>query len=255
MEPEEYQQATMGSDSPTTNELPRHYGSELVYLPSLETKSCRILNLPCFILSTHSANEGFCGREDILERLAAERLPSKNIWGSGLRQFALCGLGGIGKTEIAREYSRRYKDSYDTVFWVVADEIAKLDHYYQQFSLALALEDQSECKSQVVSRELVKIWLSNPQTHLSGTDELVNPGQTGSEATWLLILDNADDPMILANYWPQGSGSVLVTSHDLLAKSMFTSRPSGLDLGPLSQEDSLSLFKYLTVNEPGNDTG
>jgi hypothetical protein len=76
----------------------------------------------------------------------------------------------------------------------VADGIAKLDHHYQQISLALALEDQSECKSQVISRELVKRWLSNPQTHLSGTGELVNPGQTSSEATWLLILDNADDP-------------------------------------------------------------
>jgi hypothetical protein len=229
-------------------------GSELVYPPSPETKSCRTLNLPCFLLSTHSANEDFYGREDILERLAAELLPSKNTSGSGLRQFALCGLGGIGKTEIAREFSRRYKDSYAAVFWVVADGIAKLDHHYQQISLALALEDQSECKSQVISRELVKRWLSNPQTHLSGTGELVNPGQTSSEATWLLILDNADDPMILANYWPQGSGSVLVTSRDPLAKSMFTSRTSGLDLGPLSQEDSLSLFKYLTVNEPEDDT-
>lgn len=185
-----------------------------------------------------------------MERLATELLPSKNLVtasGTALRQFALCGFGGIGKTEIAREFSRRYKTSFDAVFWVVADEIAKLDHHYQQISLTLGLEDSSECKSQVVSREIVKGWLSNPRKQLSTSDEFVQAGITGSEATWLLIFDNADDPMILADYWPQGSGSILVTSRDPLAKSIFTRRPSGLDLGPLSQQEGLSLFNHLTA--------
>lgn len=176
--------------------------------------------------------------------------------GTALRQFALCGFGGIGKTEIAREFSRRHRVSFDAVFWVVADEIAKLDHHYQQISLALGLEDPSECKSQVVSREIVKGWLSNPRKNLSGSDEFVQPGQASSEPTWLLIFDNADDPIILADYWPHGSGSILVTSRDPLAKSMFTRRPSGLDLGPLSKQDSLSLFNHLATisNELEDDT-
>jgi hypothetical protein len=234
-------------------------GFELVYPTTPNAEIRKTLHLPCFLLNTHPANEDFCGREDILERLAAELLPSKNIVtasGTALRQFALCGFGGIGKTEIAREFSRRYKASFDAVFWVVADEIAKLDHHYQQISLALGLEDSSECKSQIVSREIVKGWLSNPRKHLSGSDEFVQPGQVRSEATWLLIFDNADDPMILADYWPQGSGSILVTSRDPLAKSMFTRRPSGLDLGPLTQQDSISLFNHLTTifNEPEDDT-
>jgi hypothetical protein len=202
------------------------------------------------LLNTHSRNENFCGREDILERLAAELLPSQSIVtasGTSLQKFALCGFGGIGKTEIAREFSRRHKAAFDAVFWVTADEIAKLDYHYQQISLALGLEDSSECKSQVVSREIVKGWLSNPQKHLSGSDELGQPGQTRSEATWLLVFDNADDPMILADYWPQGSGSILITSRDPLAKRMFTERTSGLDLGPLTQQDSLSLFNRLTT--------
>lgn len=161
--------------------------------------------------------------------------------GTTLRQFALCGFGGIGKTEIARESSRRYKSSFDAIFWVMADEIAKLNHHYQQISLRLGLEDPSDCKNQVVSREVVKGWLSNPRKHLSVSDELIQPGQARSEATWLLIFDNADDLMLLADYRPQGRGSILITSRDPLAKRMFTSRPSGMDLSPLSQEDSLSL--------------
>ncbi|KAL5344308.1 hypothetical protein ACLOAV_010737 [Pseudogymnoascus australis] len=234
-------------------------GFELVYPTTPNSEIRKTLHLPCFLLNTHSANEDFCGREDILERLAVELLPSKNIVtasGTALRQFALCGFGGIGKTEIAREFSRRHKAAFDAVFWVAADKVAKLDHHFQQISLALGLEDSSECKSQIVSREIVKGWLSNPRNHLSGSDEFVQPGEARSEATWLLIFDNADDPMILADYWPQGSGSILVTSRDPLAKNMFTSRSLGLDLGPLTQQDSLTLFNHLTSisNEPEGDT-
>ncbi|KAJ5405719.1 hypothetical protein N7465_007003 [Penicillium sp. CMV-2018d] len=233
-------------------------GVELIS-PTPKSDIAKPLHLPCFLLNTHSANEDFCGREDILERLATELLPPKNkvtAPGTALRQFALCGFGGIGKTEIAREFARRHKHSFDAVFWVVADEIAKLDHHYQQISLALGLEDLSERKSQVVSKEILKGWLSNPRKHVSQSDDFVQPGEGSSEATWLLIFDNADDPMILTDYWPQGSGSILVTSRDPSSKGMFTRRPSGLDLGPLSQQDSLSLFNHLAAVpiEPEVDT-
>ncbi|EED20550.1 hypothetical protein TSTA_037680 [Talaromyces stipitatus ATCC 10500] len=226
--------------------------SEIITLPSRHTHikiypttpnpdTRKPLQLPCYLLNTHSPNEDFCGRKEILEHLAAELLPSKSVVtasGTTLRQFALCGFGGIGKTEIAREYSRRRKASFDAVFWVVADEIAKLDHHYQQISLALGLEDPSQCKSQA---------LSNPRKYLSGSDESVQPGHAGSDATWLLIFDNADDPMILADYWPQGRGLIFITSRDPLARSMFTRKSLGLDLGPLSQNDSISLFNQLTT--------
>lgn len=218
--------------------------------PTPKSDIAKPLHLPCFLLNTHSENKDSCGREDILKRLATELLPPKNavtVASTALKQFALCGLGGIGKTEIAREFARRHKDSFDAVFWVVADEIAKLDHHYQQISLALGLEDLSECKSQVVSREIVKGWLSNPRKHVSRSDDSVQPGEDSSEATWLLIFDNADDPMILKDYWPQGSGSILVTSRDPSSKDMFTRKPLGLDLGPLLQKDSLFLFNHLTA--------
>lgn len=237
-----------------------HGGFEIVYpsTPRPRSRSQRSLHLPCFFLNTHPANQDFCGREDILELLAAELLPSKNrvtASGTGLRQFTLCGFGGIGKTEIAREFSRRHKAAFDAVFWVTADEVAKLDNDYQQISLALGLENLSECKSQVVSREIVKGWLSSPRKHVTGPADFDQPGESGPEATWLLIFDNADDPMILADYWPQGSGSILITSRDPLSKSIFTRKPSGIDLGPLTQEDSLSLFNYLTttIEEAGGD--
>ena len=89
---------------------------------------------------THSVNEDFRCREDIVERLAAELLSSKSLVSASstaLRQCALCGFDGIGKTELALEFVRCHKSSFNAVFWVVANETAKIDHQYQQISLAL----------------------------------------------------------------------------------------------------------------------
>jgi hypothetical protein len=226
--------------------------------PKPQKQSRRPLHIPCFFLNIHAVNPDFYGREDILDLLVNELLPSRNrvtASGTGLRQFTLCGFGGIGKTEIAREFCRRHKAAFDAVFWVTADEVAKLDYDYQQMSLILGLEDPSECKSQVVSREIMKGWLSSPRKHVSEPGDSDQPGESGPEATWLLVFDNADDPMMLADYWPHGSGSILITSRDPLSKTIFTRKPSGIDLGPLTPEDGLSLFNYLisSIEEEGGD--
>ncbi|PWY91909.1 tetratricopeptide repeat domain-containing protein [Aspergillus sclerotioniger CBS 115572] len=237
-----------GPSNMATEGIPLDVGSIHPATPRTEIR--KALDLPCYLLDKPYANEYFCGREDILERLAVELLPSKTVdtaLGTGLWQFALCGFGGVGKTEIAREFCRRYKACFDAVFWDLADEIANLDHRYQQIALALGLEDSSECKSQFASRETVRGWLSKPRKQTLESNELGQVSQDDSEANWLLIFDNADDITILEDYWPQGNGSILITSRNPSAKSLLTQRPSGLDLGPLSRKDSIILFNHLVT--------
>jgi len=218
----------------------------------------RTVRLPCLLLDTYSSNPSFYGRESILSLIEQQLLPPRTELisqrNTGLRHFALCGLGGMGKTEIAQEFAWRHRDDFDAVFWVVADKIPKLNECYQQISLKLGLEDQSECKNQVISREIVKGWLSNPWKQISETDDQQDKAiRSTQEATWLMIFDNADDPSILVDYWPQGSGSVLVTSRDPIAKSLFSMRPSGIDLDPLEEEEAASLLMRLTGVEDDSD--
>ncbi|KAH7323575.1 tetratricopeptide repeat domain-containing protein [Rhexocercosporidium sp. MPI-PUGE-AT-0058] len=224
---------------------------EIVPKVSSQETSRPKVRLPCIMLDTQVSEPSFCGREEILEHIGKELLPPTtkvtSSLDTGLRQFALCGMGGLGKTEIAREFALRHKDDFDVVLWVRADEIAKLNNCYQQISMELGLEEPSECKSHVVSRELVKGWLANPLKNPENVDDDSHTNiHTSSEATWLIIFDNADKPDILGDYWPQGNGSVLTTSRDPLAKRLFSMRTSGINLEPLSDEDGALLLMRLT---------
>lgn len=108
----------------------------------------------------------FIGRQDIFDLIDDKLLPSKNKLISSesvlMKQFALCGLGGVGKTKIASEWVLRRKNRFDAIFWIRADEIAKLDHAFSRIAVALGLEEAADSKSHIVSRELVKGWLSKP---------------------------------------------------------------------------------------------
>ncbi|KAH3953529.1 hypothetical protein HBH53_029800 [Parastagonospora nodorum] len=267
----EFTYATMSSYSPTasevavkTFELPLHStahasngsstaGYEVITTTTAVESDRPQLRLPCVLLETSTPNLTFRGRDDVINVIGQELLPPKtklvSSQNTGLRQFALCAMGGMGKTEIAQEFAIRYREEFDAIFWVQADEIAKINQSYQRISTELGLEKSSESHSEVVSRELVKGWLSNPwRDHTAG--ESFNPS---SEVNWLIIFDNADDPMILTDYWPQGSGAVLITSRDPLTKTLFSARTSGIDLGPLSDEAGASLFLLLTGADAEED--
>ena len=216
--------------------------------------------LPCIMLDSYDGNRTFMGQQDILSLIGQALLPAKkkliSSESDGLRQFVLCGLGGLGKTEIALEFALQHKDDYDAIFWVRADAVAKLNECYNDISVKLGLQDPSENKNHVVSREVLKGWLSSPKKGATTTDDAFTSSSTSSaEADWLIIFDNADDPYLLTDYWPQGSGSVLITSRDPIAKSLFSTRASGLDLNPLSDEDGAYLLKTLTeMDNEGPDT-
>jgi hypothetical protein len=156
-------------------------------------------------------HEVFCGRGDIVRQLLqgvrgglriGAAAGDDDVAGTCLdgRVTVLSGLGGVGKSAVAREVCRRARLMYPGgVFWWDADSPVSLHRSLRGMGVRpplnfTALRDPA-VKSEEV-REAVLGWLA---------------ANTG----WLVILDNADNPAFLGPYMPTAcsSGShVLLTS-------------------------------------------
>ncbi|CAN9380784.1 unnamed protein product [Alternaria alternata] len=200
------------------------------------------VQLPQYFFKPHTRNPDFYGRQDVLHTLAEGLNPSVD---SRSRSFALCGAGGLGKTSVAVEYAYRNKSMYEAIFILQASDSEKLAQSFAEISLALGLE--SEAGDQIVSKNLVFRWLSQPVRRMSeGTAILEDQNQ--DIVPWLLVFDNADDLSILRDYWPESEyGSILVTSRDPLAKTRtYVAISSGLELEPFVEVEAGLLLRNLT---------
>lgn len=202
--------------------------------------------LPCFMMSL-TRNPSFFGRSEILDLIEKSllRSPPGSTETSKTSQnaFALCGPGGIGKTQVATEFVFAHRHDYDAVFWISADEKAKISNAFNQISrnLGLLSSDPMAAHDEASSRDIVKAWLANPMTNFAPSR------QQKKLARWLLVFDNVDDPDNLIDFWPSGdSGSILITSRDPLAKSNFSIPSTGIDLRPFSVPESAEILTTLT---------
>lgn len=90
-------------------------------------------------MDTLVRNKDFFGRESVLAELDKWILPpstDKARFDSrpgNQKHVVLCGMGGIGKTSIAMEYAFSRKRLFDAIFWIRADETAKLEQGNSQF--------------------------------------------------------------------------------------------------------------------------
>ena len=64
----------------------------------------------------YTRNANFTGRDELLGDLQAALQSGDKVALTHIK--ALIGLGGIGKTQLALEYSYRYQDDYDIVWWL-----------------------------------------------------------------------------------------------------------------------------------------
>ncbi|KUJ18332.1 uncharacterized protein LY89DRAFT_733010 [Mollisia scopiformis] len=186
------------------------------------------LKMPCLSMKVHKRKADFFGRQDILDlidkNLLLENRRNVTFSEGFLRSFALCGMGGIGKTQIAVEYAYSRMSKYDAIFFITADGKTVLSEEFARIAVQLGLEDQSEANDITVSREIPE-----------------------NEASWLLIFDNVDDLDVLDDFWPTtGSGAVLLTSRDSLAKNQIHTANNGIDLQPFSAEDAIQFLKTLS---------
>ncbi len=138
-------------------------------------------------------NRYFTGRETLLSTLR-KRLTSGNVGVLNHPPQAFFGLGGIGKTAIATEYTHRYGSEYQLIWWIPAENAELISDSFVRLGRRLGLEHPERDKM---------IWM---------VQDLLSHGQYQS---WLLVFDNAEDPATVKQFLPGQAprgGHVIITS-------------------------------------------
>ena len=155
-------------------------------------------------------NPYFTGRAEILENvqkeletgraisLTQESKEKANISQAILQTQVFKGLGGVGKSELAKEYAFRNAYKYEAVWWVNAESEVSILQAYTDFAFKQKIVNPDEKKTEVII-EAVKNWMSAHEHN-----------------RWLFIFDNAESEEMLRKYFPAQTLSeqrhILITS-------------------------------------------
>jgi len=214
-----------------------------------------------------SRDRMFCGRDDVIDKIHSI-FNSSVLCGveGGARPMTrktvvLYGLGGIGKSSIALEYSFRYLDSYTAVFWVdvtsgtsMASSMRSiLGHIiagyagqgipFGQIASMLALEGllgqfgaiSSDATAEPRLAEALRKWLAEK-----------------TNKNWLLILDNYDDGGVdIHLLLPTcDTGNIIITSR----KSNLQMLGILVPVDDIDEESGVSLLiKSANLEQPGSE--
>jgi tetratricopeptide (TPR) repeat protein len=148
-------------------------------------------DLPAVWNIPYSRNPHLTGRDDMLHQVRDWLLGPEHAG----KPLVICGLGGVGKTQLVVEHAYRQRSQYDVVWWLRADDPAKLGADYARFADSLGMP-QSATTDQEGVVDFVGRWLQMNQR-------------------WLLVFDDARDPAEVREYLRhKGAGHVLITSRN-----------------------------------------
>lgn len=148
----------------------------------------------------------FIGRDHELEQLQTWLTPRP-----GRRNVvALCGMGGMGKTQLSIHMIKRSESRYSSVYWLNAKD-----------------EDTLKAGLAVLAMEVAQISASSTLTDAHNEEQLVKKArqwlsQQGNDK-WLIVYDNYDNPRLqgidsatgydIRAYFPdREQGSILITT-------------------------------------------
>ena len=172
---------------------------------------------------------------------------------------ALVGLGGVGKSQLAIEYTHRIRERSPStwVFWVHASNAARFDQGYRDIADAVKIAGRKDPKADIY--KMVHDWLR------------------GCEGKWLMILDNVDDASFLINaraviqsqssdsgrrtlpplrdYLPQSqNGSILITTRSRESALKLSERSDLIPVDPMDASNAVELLgKKLESTGQWND--
>ncbi|KAI1121042.1 hypothetical protein F5Y10DRAFT_288967 [Nemania abortiva] len=174
--------------------------------------------------------EHFVGHKDLLVAMH-QYFQNKDNEKQELKIYSLCGIGGVGKTEIAMKFSKEFLNEFDAIFWIGAESVDSLQRSFTKVALALGLPN-------------VKVN-GDPDHHLT----LVHQWLRGTDKSWLLIFDNVEEFGHIERFLPFGCrGSVIITTR--YAEQAKPCRRKLSTVEPLSLPDSETLFLKLLYGLP-----
>jgi tetratricopeptide (TPR) repeat protein len=139
----------------------------------------------------------------------------------------ISGMGGIGKTEIATEYIHRHIDKYEIIWWIraehhdrVRDALVKLG---QRLELRQAATDTGRDRTIRAVLETLR---------------------SEARPSWLLVYDNAADPLDLQKYLPDSrpGGHVIITSRQLNWPSFIAA--DNIEVSPFTEGEAISFLRH-----------
>ncbi|GAA3442259.1 FxSxx-COOH system tetratricopeptide repeat protein [Planomonospora venezuelensis] len=178
------------------------------------------------VWNVSTRNAAFTGRSTVLEALRRQL-----VGGSAavVLPQALYGLGGVGKTQVALEYAHRFKADYDLVWWVSSEDRERINAAFEDLARELGIR-VGENIAEVVGAVREALRVGSPHSR------------------WLLIFDNAGDPDELRDFFPGGTGHVVITSRN----QAWSSVAAPLEVDVFSQQESL---EHLSRRVPGLAAG
>ena len=193
---------------------------------------------PTLLFHLSEPYEHFIKRE-IYSQVEEALLPKVNF--RDARQLlAIYGLGGIGKSELGRDFANRYKERFSLVYWIDAETLTGLNAAYAELAweLAKGLPD-------AFTQELKSLIKKEDHEGVRNAlfRELENPGRIKHLAgtkPWLLIYDNVEQELAL----PNRGGCILGTSQD--AKVWPDYKQHTIELREFSDEEALIFIKRAT---------
>lgn len=103
-------------------------------------------------------NLRFWGREQALQAIKEALDPEERT--SSLKSYALHGMGGVGKTQIALQYANRNRQNYTVILWVAAHNTISMEQSFRDIAQGLGLVKSDEIKDTVTAILKVKSWLT-----------------------------------------------------------------------------------------------
>ncbi|KAK1456501.1 hypothetical protein CCUS01_09948 [Colletotrichum cuscutae] len=159
----------------------------ILHRPRSDTDSTQ--RFPLVETRTFPKDEGFKGREKELANLY-------KILSEPGRVYVLSAEGGMGKTTLAAEFTYRYEQSFEYIFWVQAETQVGASETFNQIALVLDLAAPGTDQE-----ELTKI----------GREFLEN-----TKKRWLMVLDNVEKWENIDGFTPMKTsattGSILITT-------------------------------------------